>query len=487
MKDVLTPKQMRACDLNTEENGIPTLTLMENAGFQITQHIINNYPDKKRVSIYSGVGGNGGDGFVVARLLLNHGYKVHLKLLARPENIKNKDSITNWKALNNCLKADTHLKISIIRDSKDISPDNADIIVDAILGTGVNGKIREPISSAIDTINYSPAIILSVDVPSGLDPLTGEVFDKCVIAHNTLTLHKPKTGLTGNVKQYIGELNVLDIGIPRVSELFVGKGDLIHISSPQVSSHKGENGSVLIVGSNSDYIGAVVFAAESALKMNVDLVYIIAPSISADVIKSYNPNFIVKSVEGNLLRDEHFDEIMGLVDKVDSVLIGSGAGLSEDTAKLFNRLVQSIDKVMVLDADALKLVDKENIVDSKTIVTPHAREFETFFKKELPENDDKKIELLSSLSREYNTVITLKGVYDIITSPDDYKLNSTGNQGMTVGGTGDVLAGITVALACKCDVFTAAYLATYIIGTVADEVFKSHAFNYTSKDLLDSL
>ena len=195
MKDVLTPMQMRCVDKNTQYNKLPTLVLMENAGSKIASYIINNYPDKKKVSLYSGTGGNGGDAFVVARHLLNHDYRVHLFLLSKPENIKNKDSLLNWQVIENIAKADKNLKISIITDSTQLKPDNSDIIVDAILGTGVNGKLRQPVSKAVDIINYSPAIRLAIDVPSGLDPLTGEVADKCVVAHKTLTLHKKKVGL----------------------------------------------------------------------------------------------------------------------------------------------------------------------------------------------------------------------------------------------------------------------------------------------------
>ena len=140
MKNQLTPLEMKSVDNNTSYNNIPTIVLMENAGSQIAHYIIDNFPDKKRVSIYSGTGGNGGDGFVIARHLLNHDYRVRLFLLAKSDNIKNDDSMLNWNAIVNVAKADNHLKIENITDSTQIKPDNSDIIIDAILGTGVNGK-----------------------------------------------------------------------------------------------------------------------------------------------------------------------------------------------------------------------------------------------------------------------------------------------------------------------------------------------------------
>lgn len=187
MKDVLTPIEMRATDKNTEYNHIPTLVLMENAGSAIVNYIVNSFPSKNRVSIYSGVGGNGGDGFVIARHLLNHGYKVKLFLLARAERIKNEDSRINWESIKIIAQTDKNLKLSVISDSTQLKPDSSDIIVDALLGTGVNGKLRQPLSKAIDIINNAPAITIAVDIPSGLDPENGEVQDKCVVAHTTLT------------------------------------------------------------------------------------------------------------------------------------------------------------------------------------------------------------------------------------------------------------------------------------------------------------
>lgn len=487
MKDVLTPTQMRCVDKNTEYNQLPTLVLMENAGSQIALYIIENYPDKKRVSLYSGTGGNGGDAFVTARHLLNHDYSVHLLLLSKPENIKNKDSILNWNVIRNVAKADKNLRISIITDSTQLKPDNSDIIVDAILGTGIKGKLRQPVSKAIDVINYSPSIRLSVDIPSGMDSLTGEVFDKCVMAHKTLTLHKKKTGLDKAQASHVGDVVVLDIGIPRVSELYVGEGDLLRIPPVKADSHKGQNGSVMIVGSNSDYVGAVVFAANSALKSGIDLVYIIAPESSADIIKGYNPEFIVKKVKGNLLSMDNYDDIIELSQKVDSILIGSGAGLDEKTGQLYNRLLKDSDKTIVIDADALKLVDKDNCVHARTIVTPHAAEFESFFSTRLPDNFDERIDLIRKLSDKYNTTVVLKGQIDVITEGDEYRLNDTGNAGMTVGGTGDILAGMITAYSTRMDLFEASCISTFILGRVADKLLDKMGYDYTASDILDNL
>ncbi|MCD7781776.1 MAG: NAD(P)H-hydrate dehydratase [Methanosphaera sp.] len=485
MKDELRPTDMRAIDKNTEYNHIPTIVLMENAGSSIAHYIISNYPDSKKISIYSGSGGNGGDGFVVARHLLNYGYHVKLFLLCRPRDIKNEDSRINWQAIERVSLADSNLKLNLVTDSSQLKPDNSDIILDGILGTGVSGMIRQPIAKAIDVINNSPAKVLSIDVPSGLDPSNGSVSHKSVIAHKTLTLHKKKVGLSNT--KYVGDVEVLDIGIPKVSEIYTGDGDLLKLTVPKANTHKGDNGSILIIGSNYDYIGAVIFAAESALTQGIDLVYIVVPCRATDIIKQYNPEYIVIPTDDDHLTLEAYGKIEPLISKVDSILIGSGAGLDEDTAELFNKIVESTDKPTVIDADGLKLVDITKIKGSNVVITPHAREFEAFFGVSLPEKFDDKLELLRSLSSQYSITILLKGSVDIITSHDDYKLNDCGNQGMTVGGTGDLLAGLVTAIATKNSVFEATYLAVYILTTAGDMALKEYGYNYTSSNILELL
>lgn len=486
MKDVLTPIQMRATDKNTQYNHVPTIVLMENAGSKIAYYIINNYPEKKKVSIYSGTGGNGGDGFVIARHLLNHGYKVRLFLLAKPENIKNTDSRQNYQSIEIISQTDPNLKLSIITDSTQIKPDNSDIIVDAILGTGVKGKLRQPVSGVVDVINYSPAIVISVDVPSGMNPEDGSVSDKCVVAHETLTLHKMKQGLVNAQTSYVGKITVLDIGIPRVSEEYVGEGDLLLIKNPQKDSHKGQNGSVLIVGSNPDYIGAVVFAARAALSRRIDLVYIIAPESSAAIIKQYSPEFIVRGVRGDVLSMDAYDEIMELEKRVDAILIGSGSGTSQETGELFRKILANVEKPVVVDADALKVINTDDL-SQNTVVTPHAHEFKELFSLDVPEKLEDKVELLTELSEKHGCQILLKGIIDVITSSDDYKLNRTGNQGMTKGGTGDLLAGLTLALSTKVSTFEAAYLASFILGSACDKLLEEKGFNYGIEDILKKL
>jgi NAD(P)H-hydrate epimerase len=233
-------------------------------------------------------------------------------------------------------------------------------------------------------------------------------------------------------------------------------------------------------------VGATVFAAEAALTQTIDLVYIIAPESSANIIKQFNPEFIVKKVPGDVLSMEAYDSVLELENKVDSILIGSGSGVLKETADLFNEILENTTKNVVIDADALKIINKELLSDNM-VVTPHAYEFEQLFEEKVPKKTEDKIELLSELSQKYSCTILLKGVIDVIVSKEDYKLNRTGNQGMTRGGTGDLLAGLTAALTTKNVPFEAAYLSSFILGCAADKILEEKGLNYTIEDIIKKL
>ena len=172
-----------------------------------------------------------------------------------------------------------------------------------------------------------------------------------------------------------------------------------------------------------------------------------------------------------------YESVMQLESRVDPILMGSGSGVEECTGRLFNEVLSSTDKTVVIDADALKLVDRDRL-NENVIVTPHEYEFKVLFGENVPEKLESKIGLLSGLSAEYGATILLKGVVDVIASGDDYKLNRTGNQGMTIGGTGDLLAGLTLALAASNPPFEAAYLASFILGRAADKVLEKKGWGY---------
>ena len=482
----MTPKDMMAIDSNAEELSIPKSSLMENAGKTVADHIIDTL-DPCKIVIFAGTGGNGGDGLVAARHLLNNGYNVELFFIGHPDRIKSPETLQNWTAIKNINSGLNSLKVKIIEDSSSLEKVAAPVIVDALLGTGIKGRLKEPISSAIDIINKSEGIKISVDVPSGLDPLTGDVQDKAVEADFILTFHKIKVGLKKAAIRYVGNIILYDIGIPEEAETFLGKGDLLRVIKRDVTSHKGNNGRVLVVGGSRDYSGAPTLAAHAAFKSGVDLVHVACPQSVALPIRSYSPDFIVHTLSEEIIIEEDVDKIVELSKNVDSVVIGCGMGKDKETASALNELVGEIKKPVVFDADALKLLDTELIkkMENDVVVTPHSAEFKALFGLDIPEELENKMEIISKTSSENKCVVLLKGVLDIISNGKKTRLNKTGNPGMTVGGTGDCLAGLVGGLMAKGhDGFEAACLGAYINGRAGDMASVKYEYHFTATDMM---
>lgn len=481
----MTPKDMMVADANAEDLGIPKSSLMENAGKSVADHIIQTF-DPCKVTIFAGTGGNGGDGFVAARHLLNNDYKVDLLLLGNPNKIKSSETLQNWIAIQNINLGLNSLELNIIDDSSSLKIVNSPVIVDAMLGTGIKGKIKEPISSAIDIINKSNGIKIAVDVPSGLDPLTGKVPDKSVESDITITFHKIKSGLKKAKIQFVGNIVSYDIGIPREAETFLGKGDLLRLKKRGMASHKGNNGTVLVVGGSYDYSGAPTLAGLSAFKSGVDLVYLACPLSVSSTIRSYSPDLIVNTLHYDYIVEDDVDKIVELSKKADSLVIGCGMSREVETEAALNEFINKIEKPMVIDADALKLIDLSYIEEKKDIVvTPHSAEFKALFDIKIPESLEDKIETVSKAARENDCVILLKGAFDIISNGKKTRLNKTGNPGMTVGGTGDCLAGLTGGLLAKGhDAFEAACLGAYINGRAGDMASVKYEYHFMASDMI---
>lgn len=478
---------------------------MESAGKSLAEEVgkiaVYTFAKPVKVVIFTGSGGNGGDGFVAARYLLNRGYDVDIYMLK--ENIRSDDAKTNLEILENMKPRLSRLNIYNLKTLEDInscevaqSKDSEFVIVDGLLGTGIHGKLQTNIKRAIEIINESNGITISVDVPSGMDPLTGEINDLAVVPDYTISFHKIKTGVRDADEELVGGLVTADIGIPFEAEYFVNYGDFLRLKNRDSSSHKGNNGRLLVIGGSKDYSGAPAIAGMAAIGAGADLVYVASPQNAAEAIKSTSPDLIVKSLEGDKLSLKHSDEILSLVDNVDSVLIGPGAGIDEDTSKLFNILVTKIKKPIVLDADALKQVELSLIKNREDIIlTPHIFEFKSFFK---VENDlkldidsydfskvDENITEFQKIIRQIKGTVVVKGKYDLILSGKKFKINKSGNAGMTVGGTGDALAGISASLLSQgLSSFDSASLATFINGLAGDEAYNIKGNGFSATDLV---
>lgn len=253
----MDPIDMMVTDYNCEYLGLSRLCLMESAGKSLAEEVgkiaVYAFSKPVKVVIFTGSGGNGGDGFVAARYLLNRGYDVDIYMLK--DNIHSQDAKTNLEILNNMKPRLSRLNILNLKTLDDI--DNCEvanedksefIIVDGLLGTGIKGKLQTNIRRAIEVINESNGLKISIDVPSGMDPLTGNIDDMAVIPDYTISFHKIKTGIRDADEEVVGGLVTADIGIPFEAEYFVNYGDFLRLKNRNPKSHKGNNGSLLVVG-----------------------------------------------------------------------------------------------------------------------------------------------------------------------------------------------------------------------------------------------
>jgi hydroxyethylthiazole kinase-like uncharacterized protein yjeF len=483
----ITSREMRALETNAEYFGVSLLQLMENAGRNVALEIMSRFTREKRIAIFCGLGGNGGDGFVAARHLSALGFNVKVVLAGRSREVMHEAAFRNLCALQFLQET---IPIYEIKDSSAMSEVNAEIVVDALLGTGTKGKLKPPITQLVDYINSLDAFKIAVDVPTGIDSDTGEVLGNAVKANITLTFHRAKAGLE-NAKKYVGELLVKDIGLPKELEQYAGPGDVLLVTKERLlSAHKGDFGRLLVVGGSEVFSGAPTLVSLAALRTGVDIAYVAAPAKTAQAISSMSPDLITIKLDGNHLNQGNVTALKAYVDVVDAVVLGPGLGLHSDTkefVKAFVGAVENAGKPLLLDADGLKaFAEFKKPLKIPIVFTPHAGEYAILAGRKLPETLEERVVEVQKTSKALGAVILLKGEVDVICDDKRVKMNFTGNPGMTVGGTGDVLSGVVGAfLAQKADPFEAAVAGAFLNGAAGDFVAEEIGHHMVATDLLD--
>lgn len=487
----ISSSRMKAIDTNCAYLGMSLLQLMENAGGAIAQSVKERLGSGK-VLFVAGRGNNGGDAFVAARHLAGTpGYIVKVILLGKDRDIGTKEALHNFSLLRF-----SRVQTLEIRDSTQLTDSEwfseADLLVDAVFGTGIKGKIKEPESTAIDLINRegkAGKTIIAVDIPSGLDP-DGEKFEKAVYADFTVTFHRMKAGLlTVQAKEHAGTVKVAEIGVCADAERYVGPGDLQMLQKRKPEAHKGNAGRILVIG-GGPYSGAPALAALAALKTGADLVTAAVPESVARIVASYSPDLIVRKLSSNILCSEDLAILPDLINSHDVVVMGMGLGRATETLEAVRKILPFCRKV-VLDADALSALSGtffETLAGNcEIIVTPHAGEFARLRDMETPKDSEAREKAVREFSEEKGVVTLLKGKTDIISDGKQTLLNRTGNPGMTVGGTGDVLAGITGALFSRNPAFLAASCAAFVNGAAGDLAFEKAGNALLATDVLEMI
>jgi ADP-dependent NAD(P)H-hydrate dehydratase / NAD(P)H-hydrate epimerase len=455
-------KEMQLMDQYTMEDiGLPGVVLMENAGAKVVEGVLANSPcEKPKVIILAGGGNNGGDGFVIARRLCDLGLETLLCLLVDANRIKG--------------DAKVHLDVYIKRGlplfqlpehslpELRIKLNQADIIVDAILGTGVNGPVREPFNQVISMVNEytEEKMIISVDIPSGVSSDTGKVEGEAIKATKTITFVFPKKGFFLNDgPKFVGDWEAVDISVPHsiVKDLGLVMPSLIQdqlvksvIPARPKHGHKGTFGHALVMGGSRPFVGAPIFTAKAALHSGAGLVTLAIPESIYPMAASQNPESLFLPLSDT---DGHFSvnaiyEISPRLPEFDVVALGPGMGRfpgGEDWIKDFLSLLT--EQPIVMDADALYLVRNQlDIVQQykgDVIFTPHPGEMARLLNKTINEVEENRIEIACNFAKNYQIYLLLKGHRSVIATPDgDVYINPFGHDALGKGGSGDVLTGL---------------------------------------------
>jgi len=469
---ILSAKQIRKADLYTIKNeAIKSIDLMERAALKCFKWIQNKYDLSFSFYVFCGSGSNGGDGLALARMLNLSKYTVECYEIKLGNNFS-KDYLTNRKRLE--INVNSIKKISqfpIIKNNSKV------IIIDSILGSGLNRNTSGLTKDIISKINQTGNEVVSIDIPSGLFSEDNSLnkLDGIAKSTHTLCFNSPKFSfvLPENCK-YVGEFHILDIGLDKeyirslhspfyyLTKAFLKKS----LKHRKKFDHKGIFGHLLIVSGSKGMMGATILSAKAALSSGVGKLSILSPKCGEHILQT---TVLEATLEENIGKN-YLSNIYNL--KYDWLAIGPGIGTKTSTKKFLITLLKKVKNPLVLDADALNIISSEkkllNLVPSNSIITPHPKELEKLVGKW--KSDNKKLDLLKNFSKKYKLTCILKGANTTIAFPNGYLFfNSNGNPGMASAGSGDVLTGIIGSLLAQgYSPETSSKLGVYIHGLAGD-------------------
>lgn len=482
---IVTADQMRELDRRaSEEFGVPSIVLMENAGlrtFDVAYRMLAGI-EGRRVAIVCGRGNNGGDGFVVARHLHQVGADVRVLLVGRAEDVRG-DARVN-------LDIAEHSGI-LIEEVSDISHvktalAHSDLIVDALFGTGIRDEVTGLPGEIIDAVNESNRPILAVDLPSGLAADTGQICGRCVHADETVTFGLPKIGLAVYPGAgYAGNVSVAEIGIPNSAfataniNTFVIESDdvLYRLPDRPSDAHKGTFGHAAVIAGSVGMTGAAAMASEAAVRIGAGLVTLGIPERLNDVLEvKLTEVMTVPMPETNAgsFSVEAKQKALALIHRCDAAALGPGLSKNPETVRFMLELLPEIERPLVIDADGLNAVSEDVSVlgrlKSPAVITPHPGEMSRLTGTHSAEIQSNRLKAAQEAAERFGAVVVLKGASTVIASPDgETWINSTGSVALASGGTGDILTGAIVGfLAQGLSPLDAAICTVYIHGRAGE-------------------
>ena len=484
---VLNAAQMREADRRTiDEIGIPSLVLMENAGRQAVAAMESMYADlsERQVAVLCGRGNNGGDGFVIARTLLQRGVDVAVFLIGRVAEVKG-DARTNLEILGRLGLTVVEIADSQAWELHFSEVSDCTLIVDAIFGTGLNAPLAGLMETVVADVNAAAIPVVAIDLPSGLSADSPDPIGDSIEASLTVTLAAPKLPLVlPPAETRAGDIVIADIGIPsEVLDALDGpRVDLLtrsamrELVTPRVpDSNKGDYGRVLIVAGSRGKTGAAHLAAVGALRSGAGLVTVATPATCQAVVAGLGPEYMTEALAetDDGIDPDEVDRIIEIARDV--IAIGPGLGRGAGTRRFVTALVDRATAPLVVDADGLNAFadDPDRLAGREgrdVIITPHPGEMGRLLGMSADEVQASRVEIARNFAVAHHVYVVLKGHRTIIATPDEKVfINPTGNPGMATGGTGDVLTGMIAAwLAQLLDAEAACKLAVYLHGLAGD-------------------
>ncbi|MGC8796966.1 NAD(P)H-hydrate dehydratase [Thermodesulfovibrio sp.] len=495
---VVTSFEMAEIDrLTIEHYGIPSMVLMERAALTVSKHVLKFNPEN--VIVLAGPGNNGGDGIACARLLKN-----------KIKNIKIFQLFSEDKLSKDCkaqLDIAKKFGVPVVEGyPKDDEILSADVVIDAIFGTGLKRAIEGELAQFIEKLNSFQKFIVAVDIPSGVSSDTGEVLGVALKANTTVTFGLPKRGhLLFPGRGCTGELFVEDIGFPQ--ELTESENLKICTIEPSFArllipprpkySHKTKYGHVLVIAGSTGKTGAALMTSKAALRTGSGLVTMAVPAALKVVFQSkvLEEMLLPLACTTNTLSKQALPEILDFInERANVVAFGPGVGVNEDIEVILKALIEQCPCPIVIDADGITVLGRIiNILEKATsqiVLTPHPGELSRLINISVKEIEKQRIDIAQKVAKQLNVVLVLKGVPTVVAEPQGWVyLNTTGNPGMATGGSGDVLTGIIASLIGQgLTPFYASVLGVYLHGLSGDIAARAKGYHgLIAGDIIESI
>ncbi|MDH5408046.1 MAG: NAD(P)H-hydrate dehydratase [Gammaproteobacteria bacterium] len=463
--NLFSAQQVRELDqCAIEKHNIPGATLMERAGEAAFNVLRQSWPQAQKILLLCGTGNNGGDGYVIARLARQQGLVVSLYQIGDADRLKGDAK----------LMAERLAETDVVAQTGECPNCRCfDVIVDAMLGTGLHGEVSDHYRQIIEQVNASGTPALAVDTPSGLSADTGAVLGVAIKAEQTITFIGMKQGLlTGDGPEYCGQLHFDDLQIPTAvydgfepSAVQLDYTDLIqHLAPRSRSSHKGQHGHVLVIGGEQGFTGALQLAGEAALRTGAGLVSLATRAAHASVINTDRTELMSHGIETAA-------QLKPLLAKASVIAVGPGLGQSDWAQALFNAALES-ELPLVVDADALNLLAADPRSQSNWILTPHPGEAARLLGQTSQQVQADRFAAAREIQSKYGGIVVLKGAGTLVqTESGPTGICPYGNPGMATGGMGDVLTGVIAGLCAQdLSLSKSAQLGVCVHSLAADDV-----------------